>query len=215
MPPLWLNVDEHPYSCPIMGVSFICLEPIFTSLSQGRETQRALSATSHPQGPAVPRAPAARSRGDTRSGPRAAPVPCTGPALLRGFAPTPSATEQYHRRAHRQGMLCAGPPCLGKFLLSGHEKTGYNTSPRYRALLGAGHQHVGFACCSGIQELFSQYIIAVFITTLAGLALKQVVLSLPGTRDTEILTNLPAVTQGDTAGLETRDKDFEVLATKH
>lgn len=134
-----------------------CLEYIFASLSQGRETQRAVFAMPHPQGPSLPRAPAEWGRGDTRSAAPTALVPCAGPALLRGSALTTSPTEQYHRRAYRQEMLCAGPPCLGKFLLPGHEKAGSNISLWYRAFLRAGHQHTGFAC-SGIQELFSQYL---------------------------------------------------------
>lgn len=124
-----------------------------------------------------------------------------------GVRSNTSPTELYHRRAQRQGMLCAGPPCWGKFLLSGHEKTGYNISLWHRALLGAGHQHMGFAC-SGIQGLFSRYLSQFLSQSSLGQHWsKRCSLSLGPETQRYSLTCLQSPGE-TTAGLGTRDKDF-------
>lgn len=103
-------------------------------------------------------------------------------------------------------------PAWASFFRPGMRKPGktflYNAEPT----LGLGKRHTDFAC-SEIQEgllLFSRYVSQYFATP-AEAALKQAVLSLPGTGGTERLSNLLAVTSGAATGLGTRTRILKSL----
>lgn len=63
------------------------------------------------------------------------PGPCEGPALLQGFALTPSLTEQYHRRACSKECFLPALRAWASFFCLGMRKLGttflYDTEPSW------------------------------------------------------------------------------------
>lgn len=127
------------------------------------------------------------------------PGPCEGPALLRGFALTPSPTEKYHRRACSKECFLPAFPAWASFFCLGMRKLGttflYDTEPSW----GLGTS-TWVLLAAEYENLLASTYLSIYHNTRASSESEWRSLS-PGSSDTKIFINLPAVTQGDNCGV--------------